>query len=370
MSIKQALYPPILDAWLPAIPIGEDIIIYFTLSAYSNLTDIRQDIILVDIVNSVTNENVVNYIANAGSRQLAAAMQVDDNQKYFIKINTRLINVDLNNTYKVQLRFCSSLINATAAEIQANPKDDRWSSLISDYSKVSLIKIIPCPHLELQGFIDVGTEAQYIISTAFLSIVGKLNFGEIDTDEVLESYQIEVYESETGADKKQLLLKTDVLYPNSKEQNIISYTLKRDLKNKTYYLMTISYKTNNGYYNSKDFRFFVSYEYTFIIDPPQISVNQNTETGAIEVFISGAVNYQGYYILRRTSSLSNFLEWDDLKYFYKESDSESIDQVVEDYLVQPGVIYRYQVIPLSANGYRQLWTNIPQNNPGETLEAM
>ena len=82
MGINKAPYPPIVDSWTQTTVIGENIRINFSLSAYSNITDIRTDAILVDIVNSENNESVINYAANQGCPHLITNLQIDENNKY------------------------------------------------------------------------------------------------------------------------------------------------------------------------------------------------------------------------------------------------------------------------------------------------
>ena len=53
MGINKAPYPPIVDSWTQTTVIGENIRINFSLSAYSNITDIRTDAILVDVAISI-----------------------------------------------------------------------------------------------------------------------------------------------------------------------------------------------------------------------------------------------------------------------------------------------------------------------------
>lgn len=369
MGLNRAPYPPIVDTWAPAAVIGETIRIDFSLSAYASLTDIRTDIILVDIVNSQNNESVINLVANHGQTQLITNMQTDENGKHFVEIDTKIIRVTIGNIYKVQLRFCSSAVTATREQIQKNPTYDGWREYISDYSTVTLVKIIPKPILELKEFLDVGAAADYIISTASFAVIGKLKFGEDNNSgESLSSYKIMVFEntSKTASDADTLIVDTDYIYPDSKELNTIYYVMKKDLKNNAHYLLRITYITSSGYTEEKDYHFTVMYDSSVTTPPPYVWAEMDEEDGTVLVHILGqsGSSYKGFFILRRTSNLSNFTEWDDLKYFrnktlqpigIQHNDKTVSPIVIKDYLVQAGVIYRYQVIPMNEAGYRGIW---------------
>lgn len=377
MALNKAPYPPIVESWTKTVVIGDTIRVYFSLSAYSNISDIRTDIILVDVVNSQNNESVIDYAANQGRAQLITNLQIDNENKYYIEINTRLVNVEVGGTYKVQLRLCSSLISASRSDIQANPLDDAWREYISDYSTITLIKVISRPILELKQFLDVGTKADYIISTASFSVIGKLIFGEDSSDESLSCYKIELYENlnTTASDNDTLILNTGYIYPDTKELNTIFYVVKRDLKNHGNYFMKFTYMTSSDYQETKSYNFTVEYSTTITTLPPYITTELDEEDGSIDVTIEGEAgsNYKGFFILRRTSSLNNFTEWDDLKYFQNKENTPIAERTVKDYLIQTGVIYRYQVIPMDAAGFRGLWADpleVPEDLIWDSEEQM
>lgn len=367
MGINKAPYPPIVDSWTQTTVIGENIRINFSLSAYSNITDIRTDAILVDIVNSENNESVINYAANQGCPRLITNLQIDENNKYYVEIDTRLIDVVVGGLYKIQLRFCSSEITASRQSIQSNPESDIWSDYISDFSTVTLVKFITRPILELKEFLDVGAKADYIISMASFSIIGKLTFGDNETDESLSCYKIELFENMLTAatENDTLIVDTDFIYPDTKELNTIFYVVKKDLKNHGNYFMKITYITSSGYQETKEYFFTVEYNTNITTLPPFVFTEMDTEDGSVKITIKGQENsnYKGFYILRRTSSLSNFSEWEDLKYFRNEENIPIPETEVIDYLVQTGVFYRYQVIPMDEAGYRGLWADFIEREP-------
>lgn len=361
MKINRAPYPPIVDDWMHTFVMGDNIKINFSLSAYSNIEDIRTDLILIDIVNSDNNESVIDYAANQGYSQLITNLQIDENNKYYIEISTRLLNIVAGGLYKIQLRFCSSQVTASKQNFQQSLQNGSWNDYISDFSKITLIKIIARPTLELKEFLDVGAKANYIISTAFFSIIGRLKFEDEDGSESLSCYKISLFENVLGTatENDSLIVDTDFIYPDSKELNMIFYTVKKDLKNHANYLMKITYITSSGYQETKEYDFIVEYNTNISTLPPFVFTKLDKEDGSIKVTIKGQENsnYKGFYILRRTSSLSNFTDWEDLKFFRNITMAPIPEIEVIDYLVQSGVFYRYQVIPMDEAGYRGLWAD-------------
>lgn len=355
MGINQKPYPPVVNTWTPATVIGDTIKVYFSLSAYSSIEAIRTDLILIDISDDINNETIVDLNKNEGNSQLISVLQVDDNNNYFVEIDTRQLKVSINSTYKVQLRFVSSELTVTKKQFQDN-LNNSFQSYISDYSSVTLVKIISKPKLELGEFLDVGTHANYIISAASLSVIGKLVFNTLDSEEFLSYYKIQLFQLIDN--DYNAIVDTGNLYPDSKELNTIFYTVKQDLINGEHYLLKIVYTTSSGYSETLTYPFEVEYNTNIGVNAPQIITELDKEDGSIKISIEGDSNelYSGFYILRRTDSSSNFSQWDDLKFFYNENE-EPINAYVIDFLVQPGIIYRYQVIPMDKGGYRGLWNN-------------
>lgn len=373
MSLNKAPYPPIVDTWSPAAIMGSTVKIYFALSAYASLADIRPDIVLVTVTNSYSNESAIDYTSNHGQSCIVASIQNEPDRGYFIEFGTQLIKAQLGEVYKVQLRFCSAEVTASKKEVQRDPLNDAWRNYISDYSSVTLLRIISRPQLILNGFSEAGVTANYIISAPSLSIFGKLKFNEVNgNDEVLSHYNIQLFENldQTATENDTIVLQSEEIFPDLSELNLIYYIVKKDLKNLAHYLMKITYTTSSGYNESKSYHFTVQYESDITTPPPYVWSELDKEDASIKVYILGQSDstYKGFFILRRTSSESHFTEWEDLKYFYNEEEGPIGEEVseqggvssvkpicVNDYLVKTGVIYRYQVIPMDEAGYRGLW---------------
>ena len=361
MGINQKPYPPIVDDWNPVAIRGEDIRIYFSLSAYNSIYDIRQDVVLVDIVDINNNSSVVDTTYNKGF-QLVEEFYLADDGSYYIEIPQYKVTIDSGRLYKVQLRFVSQKCSA--------PRDDfltidyyQQIDYISDFSKVALLKIISRPTLELNGFPEINTTVTYLISTPSLMLSGKLKFAEEDDDECLASYNIKIYENYLGeaSTKDTLFLNSGIIFPDTRELNLINFLVKKDLTNRHYYLLAFTYTTKSGYTNTEYYNFTTIYEAETPTLPPVIETTLDKEDGSVivKIFDYNLSNpddrsyYSGYMVLRRSSSIDNFLTWEEMRYFkYK---NEIINEEIKDYTVQAGVIYRYQVIPINWIGYRGVW---------------
>ena len=364
MGISQKPYPPIVDTWNPAVIKGENIKIYFTLSAYNSINDIRPDTVLVDIVNISNNESIVNTFLNHGF-QLVESLHSVGNGNYYIEIPKNMVLVTAGQSYKIQLRFVSKDC-VTSKETFLTTDYYEYSDYISDFSEVTLLKIISRPVLELNSFPTINSTATYIISTPSLLINGKLIFADEDDNECLTSYNIRIYENSNSKAtiEDSLFLDSGEIFPDTKELNLINYLVKKNLMNKYYYLLEFTYTTKSGYSNTEYFEFTTIYEADTSTFPPVIETKLDSEDGSIIVKISdynlyssgSGSPYSGYMVLRRSSSIDNFSSWEEMKYF--KYNDEVIDEKIKDYTVQAGVIYRYQVIPINWAGYRGVWADI------------
>lgn len=372
MAISQKPYPPIVDTWNPTVIKGEGVKIYFSLSAYNSIKDIRRDLLLVEIMDVETNNSAVNVLGNNGYYQLISNISVDEDNNYYTILQNNRLNLEKEKTYKIQLRFCSSACQVSSAMVQTNPANYR--DYISDYSSATLIKVISRPKLKLSTFPIVDANSEYVVSTASFAISGKVLFmpeAQTESEDVVEkteecltSYSIVLYENEAvkATSNDTIFYDSGTLYPDTKNLNSFYKVIKKDLKNGVHYLLNFSYTTSSGYTATEEYAFRVLYEAEIDYPPPYIFTKLDKEDGSILVTITANTEkaYQGYFILRRSSSLDNFETWEDLK-FYKYETPKIIQEHLKDYLVQAGVIYRYQVIPMNSAGYRGIWDAITAN---------
>lgn len=388
MALNTKPYPPIVDTWTAPTVYSESIKIYFTLSAYSSLAEINQNLVLVDIRAINSGKNKVKAEQIGGNSYICNLNYSEDGKNYYVEIpttNSDYLNFtedDIGAIFKIQLRFCSSTISCVKEDFYKYYYDYLNSGYISEYSSIVLAKLISKPFLSLREFGRSDVNSLYVLYSPSLDILGTIEFENgTDFDESLASYQISLYEnlSSEATDQDTLIIQSDWLYPDIREINQIHYLIKRELKNNCSYLLKISFTTSSGYEDTQEYHFVVSYDYEVDSYPPVVVSELDKENATVNVTIHSVTDrseghrYKGWYILRRTDSLSDFQDWEDLKYL-KHEDLDLFDTVVRDYLVQSGVIYKYQVIPISINGHRGLWkSNCPDSpintSTGEALQG-
>ena len=118
MAVNNNLYPPIVDTYMPAFLINsgdvikDTCIVYFSLSSFNSPEDIKN--VQVTVRNQATNLSMldpVNYPCEVMLTSLKEDTTRKTDDRYFIEIKkTDMINgnFEINQYYKVQLRFTSA----------------------------------------------------------------------------------------------------------------------------------------------------------------------------------------------------------------------------------------------------------------------
>ena len=112
MAVTTGLYPPIVMDTAPAFVRTESCKVYFSLSMYNSVTDIKN--VQVSLVNQKTNASALKTSLYPSGIKLTN-LQYDPDKKgdynYYIQIDPARDLEDgifgLNQFYKVQLRFTS-----------------------------------------------------------------------------------------------------------------------------------------------------------------------------------------------------------------------------------------------------------------------
>ena len=99
------LYPPIIDAFMPAFT-GNECNIYFSLSDFNTISDIQTNMIQVTVCNQKSNQNSLK--SPTGIKFYTLQIDPEDG-RYFIKVlSTYLVDDNgfvKDQYYKVQIRF-------------------------------------------------------------------------------------------------------------------------------------------------------------------------------------------------------------------------------------------------------------------------
>jgi len=352
-SLETRLYPPIVESWSRAVTSYDNWRIYFTLSAYMGLSSINPNLIWVKVLDPNTNLSIVNPQLNHNSNNLICRMQQDENGRKYIEIDQAVLNCSENHYYKVQLRFCSAQSTATTAELRRDPT--KYLQDFSDWSEISLIKVISTPILIFEQFQGAGEVELVILKSSQLDVLGQLSFAD-DSDDFLTSYQIQLYSQQDETDRTPgNLIDDSGVMNNLIEINKIHYLIPYDLTNNSYYLLKVEYETNSGYQGEQNYLFYVDCEQAL----PQgivteISSDQIDASITIDIDCSDVVltdTTLNFLVLRRTDQKSDYQKWED---FYIYDIREGIESVssLRDRTVEFGFFYKYSLIGVDNRGHR------------------
>ena len=182
------LYPPILETYMPAFVRTQTCKVYFSLSIYNSYEDIKN--VQVIVSNQNTNISVLKtslYPTGIKITNINIDNSIVGDNKYYINISPSDLEnniFELNQFYKVQLRFTS----VNASDITDNKKIATWldnnQNFFSEWSTVCLIKGIQQPMIYIKNFDIDDYGDNFILTMESLSLVGKMYFSENQNIEI------------------------------------------------------------------------------------------------------------------------------------------------------------------------------------------
>lgn len=348
-GITNNLYPPLLNTWMPAFVRTTPCKVYFSLSDYNSIEDIRDAQVIVSYQNNnLSALNTTKYPTGVKIAKIDIDSSIQGSNKYYITIPPSDLDggFELNQFYKVQIRFTS---------VKAEPLSDAskiasWlvnnQEHFSEWSTVCIIKGIEQPLIYIKGFENVGEQVTF--NTDTIHFVGRMYYeanSELEK-EYLKSYQIDIYNSSDD----ELVCSSGIIYTELYNPNEINYVFPYLFEDGTIYRAVITYTTNNGYQGS------ISYLFNIIIISidtldATIAAAAEVEYGRIKVDILISEVYFGNLIIRRTSNKSDFTIWEDVQFLHF-LDTEESNISWYDYTVESGTLYKYCVQKINSNGIR------------------
>ena len=352
MSISNNLYPPIINTYMPSFIRNDVCRVYFSLSDFNKFDDVKNNIQVV-VNDKNTNQSVLNpdvYPAGIKITTLQEDKTILGNMRYFVDIlpsELKEKEFKTNRFYKVQIRFTSSAV------IPYNPETDKISkwmidnqALFSEWSSVCLIRGIEKPVLTMRGFEENVQNKEIIFTSETIQLVGNVQFKNPDGEmtEFLDSATAKLFKKEEGE-------QSGKSYPVSIQQDTTSsksefnYTFKEAIEDGVSYVIKFTYTTNGGYQESKTYTFKVIQYGIDKINANIFATADDTE-GRIKVEVKGLEtikeDFIGKITIRRTSSESNFSEWEDVHNALL-TEAKELDYTWYDYTVKSGVWYKYCV---------------------------
>ena len=352
MSISNNLYPPIINTYMPSFIRSDVCRVYFSLSDFNKFDDVKNNVQVV-VNDKNTNQSVLNpdvYPAGIKITTLQEDKTILGNMRYFVDIlpsELKEKEFKTNRFYKVQIRFTSSAV------MPYNPETDKISkwmidnqALFSEWSSVCLIRGIEKPVLTMRGFEEKVQNKEIIFTSETIQLVGNIQFKNPDGEmtEFLDSATVKLFKKEEGE-------QSGKSYPVSIQQDTTSsksefnYTFKEAIEDGVSYVIKFTYTTNGGYQESKTYTFKVI-QYGIDKINANIFATADDAEGRIKVEVKGLEtikeDFIGKITIRRTSSESNFSEWEDVHNALL-TEAKELDYTWYDYTVKSGVWYKYCV---------------------------
>lgn len=349
MAITNALYPAVIETYMPAFLIDSGDIekdtckVYFSLSQYNNFNEIEN--VQISVRNQNTNLSVLNpskYPCEVMLSKIFIDESVSTDAKYYIKIQkTDIENNDfeIDEYYKVQLRFTSK--EAESVSLSTPQAIDAWLTNnldhFSEWSSVCLIRGISKPELKILDW-DPKEKRQIDWNIQNTQIQGTLTFASEVENETLKSYRIKLYDI-----KNNLLTDSGILYTNNYDnRNNISYTFIYNFEVGSSYYYTIEYTTQNLYTET------ISFPFEMVQGTDQsynllLTGYVEAEEGIIDIQVRRSTSQEsltGKILIRRSSSKNNFKTWEDI-HSEEINEEQEIDITWADKTVESGIWYNY-----------------------------
>lgn len=359
-GIGNNLYPPIVDTYMPAFIRTTACRIYFSLSIYNSIEEIKNVQIIISNQNTNLSALAVNlYPAGIKITDLHIDNSISGNDKYYIEIRPEDLDsgiFELNQFYKVQIRFTGT----GATPLTDSSKIAAWltnnQTYFSEWSTVCLIKGIQKPEIYLKGFESTSSTTDRLVFTSeMLDIIGKMYFEEdVDETEYLKYYNIEIYKTSNNL----LVYESGNVYTNVYNPNEINYTLPCGLEDGVEYKLVLTYNTINEYSDSLTYIFSII-QNTIDALNATISAETDIENGRVKIEIKSTVSeaFFGNLTIRRTSSKSNFTIWEDV-HQTTIANGQMLDYIWYDYTIESGIWYKYCAQQRNSKGDRGAIINI------------
>lgn len=317
--------------------------IYFSISPFNTAADISR--VHISLVNQTTSENA---LTDATGILISEGLQYDTEVGMYyvvvpvdhVKNGTDSTGWNYNQFYQLQLRF-----DSYDGDGILNNSDYFISHLayFSEWSEIQLLRPILQPQILLRTFDTNDGSVTPAFNQGIIPISGKLYFGNenySDETETLQSFYIEVI----TRDSKDTVLTTETIYTGGNfDINTISYNLDLsglDIDNTVQFIMRIHITTSNNYTMYKDYDFDIADYTTEDTWTPSIDVSLDNENGIATVVVKNVNTVFGTMYVRRSSSVSNFKEWESV---WEDSVAGTVDLTVTDNTVGSGIWYQYSV---------------------------
>lgn len=356
-----SIYPPILQSTQPAFLASlATYKVKFTLQKVTSPASVKH--IQIRVVEQRSNSSIVNTTKYPDNVIYKNVTLDPDATSYEIDIlNSQTDDSDLRipwsagSYYKIQLRFGMTEFPSDLSTFASWKKEQINSQTFSEWSTVMIIKAIAEPRIYIENAgatrTDVISSKQTEPTLTPQFVAGyEDNTPEGKTAELLDQYKFDLYD-ESG---ETLIESSDWIQHTENTRPI--HRFKTVLTNNNSYKVVFSIVTENGYTTSTTYEFQAVKVYLDAIEGVTFKVDDSSayckENGCLRIYITAEEPLSGCYVLTRTSELSNYNVYEDLRYFnYFEQEFDN-DLLYTDFLVESGIKYKYAFQYQNSQGLR------------------
>lgn len=364
----SSLYPPIVETYMPAF-VGEQAIIKFKLSPYSDNTLYNFNLTQIVVLNQKTNQTMLNLAKYPNEIKIGVAIKTND--EYSIVINSSDLKsnkFELNTYYKVQIRLTS--VNApsmTGSSPSSSWLNDNIDSF-SEWSTVCLIRAISAPSLNI---LNISKDTLQVPN-----ITGQLEFADKEETEGIDCYRIVLRATSQAIStlgQRVIVEDSNFIYPNTTFENRkISYNFKvnpNDLKTPT---VEIYVATRNGYILQQSYNIELSGAGSAApAEIKSLSIDEENAMVSISLGFNSSTPRPddlkvSKIIIKRTSSKANFVQWEDIYTYAFANWADAFDGYTFRWLdktIDGGVWYQYGIQEEYTDGTRSAINIYNKDNP-------
>lgn len=375
---QGGLFPPIIDAYLPAFNI-RDIIrpaddtvtldIKYNTSQYNNLEDIKA--VHVSIIRQSNYMSLLDDVDYP--RGIYVQNHEPETEDDVIGIPNTCLNykqLSYNEYYKVQVRLSKiecpngSLTGQALSDYLINEENLQY---FSEWSTVCLIRFIAKPIFNIDANGEPLTNGDNVIDISSLKISGNYTKGNIPNHnniwnlaavedgsvdlEYLNSYNIKLYDIDTD----ELVYQSSEINVDRNNPNSFQYTLPYFFEDGDNLRIVFHFTTANLYETDVSYRIRAAYSKSSWNDQTDVAemLGLDSVIGKVNVSFEpqtdgGQLPEGGVLNIRRSDNNSNFTIWENI--WKKTIPANSTRLTFDDFTIESGTLYKYEINYTDTNG--------------------
>ena len=383
---ENGLFPPIIDAYLPAIEAPDyranGVTIPLNLN-YNDPSDIKSvHVSFTRQSNYHSGFNKKTYIRGIYVQNVDfSAENVSITIPYSAFANGTsetddpIKEVRVGEYYKVQVRVSSQTIpseDLTGSNLSNYLTNTDNMAYFSEWSTVCLARFIATQKMTVIGNGQVfgrdnpdETIPAITLDNSTLQLVCAHRNNSTEDTEYLNSCQFNVYQMVSN--QEELVFSSPAIYTVRENPNQINYTLPYFFNNGNYKL-ELNFITSNLYEGQRTYNFTVNYdaEAWSTQQVVQEAIAVDSVIGKVNISLMPFEDAQGQtatipahskFIIRRGSDADNFTIWDTLYTKQLQSSITGSDKIsYDDFTIESGVLYKYEITfisPTSISGHKR-----------------